>query len=221
MNKRMKRKNLIFILLVLILPSVLALNISSPENKWYNEKTVPVYITNDLESDFYYSLNYSSRWVSLCADTLICNTTIRVREEGENNITIKSVNENGKVNQSEVKFMIDSKNPRILKQGTLDRQFVNKKGFFINYSEKNVKEITLFYNGENKTKNCPNSTEQKEEQECIFNDADIVSNLTSLDGSYLGFWFTITDIAGNEITSKRRTVVGVDTTDPVVKFNST
>ena len=189
------------------------MNITSPLDKGiYNSKSILIDIELDEIGDLYYLDNIyeEDRWIRLCNNCDIYNRK-KSFKEGFNNITFKAVDVLGHESYKTRTFTIDSELPRIHK--TEPRSGYADGNFEIQYSEDNVKRITLFYGNEetgfrSKTlTDCPSG----EKQWCQF-----IVNLKDYDNQKIEYYFEVEDIAGSVKKSQIRQNLRVDTTFPVL-----
>lgn len=104
-------------------------------------------------------------------------------------------------------LFVDSKKPIIHSILPAKNKFTNGDLFYIKYSEDNLKEIKLFWEGVNgsggKILNCSSGRKQ----EC-----ETSVDLSIYDGKYIEYWLEVSDSVNTVITKK--TKVFVDTTSP-------
>ncbi|MCX6821900.1 MAG: hypothetical protein NTW30_03935 [Candidatus Aenigmarchaeota archaeon] len=137
--------------------------------------------------------------------------------DGEYTLVVRATDLAGNVGQSSIHFNIDSKPPKIIREYPQDRKYTNGT-FIIEYTEENVKEITLYYKGiwESTYKTKPLTTcESGKNKECVFN-VDHV-DLSAYNGLNINYYFVVrNDVA--ETTGRVHTV-NVDTTIPVITIH--
>lgn len=149
---------------------------------------------------------------TLCPNCVSYNKAMNFKQ-GFNDITIRAVN-GGEVKEKRISFFIDNLKPRITKTMPLQNKFANGE-FIVTYDESNVKSILLNYGTSGnvlsqESTTCPSGKAQS----CMFD-----ANLSELDGMSVDYWFTITDVANNAVSSKKIKVL-VDNTMPVINsFN--
>jgi len=132
-------------------------------------------------------------------------------KQGFNDITIRAV-KGGEVKEKRISFFIDNLKPRITKTMPLQNKFANGQ-FIVSYDESNVKNVALNYGISGnvlsqESTTCPGGKAQS----CMFD-----ANLSDFDGMGIEYWFTITDVANNAVSSKKVKVL-VDNTMPVINI---
>lgn len=145
---------------------------------------------------------------TLCPNCVSYNKVMSFKQ-GFNDVTIRAV-KGDEIMEKRVTFFIDNLKPRITKTMPLQNKFANGD-FIVNYDEANIKIIELKYGtgGNIVTQNstvCPNGKSQS----CMIN-----GDLTAYDGMEIEYWFIISDVANNMVSSKK-TKVFVDKTMPSI-----
>jgi len=130
-------------------------------------------------------------------------------KQGFNDITIRAM-KGGEIKEKRISFFIDNLKPRITKTMPLQNKFANGD-FIVSYDEANVKNVLLNYGTSgnvlsSESVSCPSGKAQS----CMFN-----VNLSDFDGMSVDYWFTITDVANNAVSSRKVKVL-VDNTMPVI-----
>jgi len=194
-------------------PPVMIIN-NPLNNQIYDSKSVLINIELDETGDLYYldNINEPDRWVRICSDCDIYNRNKNLNE-GFNNITFKAVDVLGHESYETRTFTIDSKIPRIHK--TEPRSEYASGLFQVQYTEANIKTITLFYGNIETGFKTESSTEctSGEKQWCSFN-----VDLKDYNDERIQYYFEIEDIAGNIKKSQIRQNLRVDTIFPI--FNN-
>lgn len=198
----------------------LTINDASPEEN-YNSRFLTVGLANgDEKSDFFYLKEES--WILLYKNNLTCTKKLTF-SEGENSLTVKAVNRDGKVDNETISFFVDSKKPRILSTSPRSGSFFNGNEFSVKYTEENLGTVTLFYGSNIDEINHEPETLVKTDSDCESGKNKVCDftnvNLSAYDGQTIWYWFDITDIVGNSEVSKKQKVK-VDTTAPVVLSHS-
>lgn len=149
--------------------------------------------------------------INLCPN---CNNVKRSVNfpEGPNEIIIRAV-KGVEVLEKRISFFIDNKKPRIIKTTPLPNKFISGD-FTIVYDESNLVKTELFYG----LKGSPVSTilncESGLKQTCTQH-----IDLGAYEGKSIEYWFTITDVANNIVSSKPIKVF-VDSLGPTINvFN--
>ena len=219
------KKNIMIVMILALscvfsLSVISALEINIPEEgEFYNSKTIDVSLSETVKSDFYY-LDLSrrvGRWRKICrVSGMECMKSIRFKE-GINDISFKSVSPyNSEI--VTVKFIIDSKKPRLSKELPRRNLIVNGSKFSINYREDNPKRLTLFYGvaGDLRSASKTNLVPGKKTE-------DFEVNLSDFNNMKIYYWFEMEDDAGT-ITSTARNrngqtvgkMLNVDTLAPII-----
>ena len=205
---------MVFLMLVLPLASA-GLTVSVPgEGVVYDSKSLTVSLSYDSSAKFYYSDNTNpGRWRKLCSRyDLSCEKKIRVKE-GNNSLAFKAVNTTGQTSDvTIVNFSVDSKKPRISTRYPRANSLVNNNTLFsVEYTEDNLRNVTLFYGENISTKtNC----ESGRHKTCEF-DVD----LTGYNGQDIFYWFVVSD--NSSVVISRKTKISVDTTAPDITNSMT
>ena len=195
-----------------------------------NESDLPVLIVNSPIDNTYYSstgvyfdlevdsdslLEYKNvddkraLWRTLCNDCTSYTGKVRLNE-GLNHISFKATNSNGLSAEKELIIGVDSKKPRINGKTYPENRKYADGTFSVTYDEENVKNVTLYYGINNYTdiqlENCPSGKKQT---------CSIDVNLSDYEGQSLNYHFTVEDVTGRTVDSKRNTVK-VDTVAPEI-----
>jgi len=194
-----------------------AINLINPtEGGVYTERAITFSFTLNEKSDVYYldNINGRGRWSRVCSG---CSSITQKRNfnEGLNDITIRAKDVNGNFGFKDVSFFIDSKKPKISKAEP-------KKGFAsgefsVEFTEANPQMLILHYgNSETGMQNSLLDVSEdcsligKEKYSCTTS-----VNIDDYDSQTIEYWFELTDLGGNVVTSKRQ-FLSVDTTFPVI-----
>ncbi len=194
--------------------AVFNLQIYSPLEKIYGEKRINFNMSSDEELKKISYINWNEikpRWKILCKDCLeYGNKKIKTKSfsDGNHNITIKAEDYSNQISEENILFSVDSTLPKILKTEPQRNQVTNGSNFYLEYTEDNLKEISLNWNPTQKL-NCNESGKNKE---CKF---DV--NLTAYDGEYINFYFNVSDYIRSVLS--RETRVFVDTTSPKLNIS--
>jgi hypothetical protein len=197
------------------------LTVMSPKNNTvYNEKGVYLNLKTDESSNIYYldNINGRGRWTQVCTSCTSYNKK-RNFNEGLNDLTFKATDKSGQSSYYNASFRIDSKKPKINKAEP-------KKGFSdgmvsVQFTEDNPVNLSLYYgNGESGMKN-----QRIDLNTCVIDKGKYNCNseleLNNYDNEQISYWFVLTDIAGNSVSSKVNTL-SVDMTFPTItSFNYT
>ncbi|MDD5193631.1 MAG: hypothetical protein PHF67_03525 [Candidatus Nanoarchaeia archaeon] len=201
-----------------VLPEYLIVN--SPVNgKTYDNSLIDINITLDvlgLKVDYIKWSFDKHTWRTLCTD---CNeyglSSVRNRafKEGDNEIEFRLMSYTGKILQEKtVKFSVDSKKPVIHRTKPSSGSTTNGDGFYVQYTEDNLKEINLYYAGKKITKTSAECPPGRKE-ECYF---DV--NLSKYSNNWIEYYFTVSDFASTE--SSKPAAIFVDINDPGLIINS-
>ncbi|HRZ85571.1 MAG TPA: hypothetical protein P5277_02215 [Candidatus Paceibacterota bacterium] len=176
------------------------ITINSPQNnQLYSTRKVTLGIAlNEQAKIEYTDLNDGrGRWSTFCKS---CSSGMKSLSfnDGENRYLIKATDGSGNEETKEIKFFIDSQKPRIHTFGPL-KGYADGT-FWVQYTEDNLQEVTINYGnvakGFNSTKitSCDNGKKQN---------CEIEVNLKKYDGQQIEYYFTIKDIAGSVVESKK------------------
>ena len=148
------------------------------------------------------------REVSLCRD---CEDYNRVKSfnDGWNNLTFKAIVDDNLVDEENVSFFIDSKDPQVSTTKPSSRKYTNGSDFYIKYTEDNCQTLKIFINGQEKLSNTCESGKNIEKTFYL--------NIGSFNGQEVEYKFMIVDIANNTKES-RSTKIKVDTVAPEIKY---
>ena len=203
----------------------IGIDIVLPENgRYYGSRHIPftVLLNNTVKTLEY--IDYFDailRWRSLCADCSKYNRT-KIFADGKfnetlghadswHNITIKATGAYGAVAEKNVSFFVDSRPPRLSRIIPRRNNVVNGSAFSIKYSEDNLQQISLHWNGSSMA--VLGGCEAGANKEC-----NVSINLAPYNNKSIEFYFNITDFV-RSVTS-RPISVRVDTVQPVLAVNS-
>ena len=165
--------------------------------------------SKELEKIEYINWNDNNpRWKRLCKDCDEYGFTrmkTKTLDEGLNNFSIRGVDDFGSVVKVDFDFFIDSKKPRISRVLPRQNAVVNGSGFYIKYSEDNLKGVELFWNS-TLILDCNESGRNKE---CW---VDV--NLSEHNNEIIEYWFRVSDNI-NVVDSKKTRII-VDTIAPKI-----
>jgi len=130
-------------------------------------------------------------------------------KEGDNNITIRATDGFGTVNEENISLFIDSREPRISRTLPRRNSVTNGTGFFVRYTEINLKDVFVSWNPSEQLVSC---NVPGKNQECT-----IDLDLTAFDGQEIEYWFNVSDDVRS--VESRRTKIKVDTTKPNITIN--
>ena len=150
----------------------------------------------------------SPKWVKLCSNCGYSYNKTKSFQEGWNNITIKATDIYGNIKEEDRLFFIDSKSPVISSTVPSRNKYTNGSNFYIKFREDNPKEVSVSFNP-TIALDLSKCTESRSYREC-YNDL----NLTDFDGTYIEYWFNVSDYASS-VTSKK-TMIKVDTSSPTI-----
>jgi len=183
------------------------ITVNNPKQGIYKTRKLNLNIYSDVYLNKLDYINYNDKkpkWTTLCTNCYSYNKS-KTFNEGNNNITISF---NSETILNEILFFVDSIDPNIDKTYPKSRSYINKSSFIINYTEDNLKEISLYING-NKilTKaDCPKGKKQG----CVF-----TPNINSYNNQKISYYFTVEDAAGN-IDITKPIEINVDMTNPII-----
>jgi len=202
--------------------SPLGLTVSSPVNgSIYEKRRIQLNITTNQEVDKIEYIDWNKRrpkWRRLCKD---CDEYGNLRKrfksfsEGSNDISIRA-KANGIKEEINIKFLIDSKKPKITK--TEPRSGFADGNFLAQIKEDNPTKLELIYgNDTNKINEDADLTLcyiEKRREKCPIN-----VNLSFFDNNEIKYYFILTDIV-NRTKDSRVRKLDVDYSDPIVNsFN--
>ena len=188
------------------------ITVNSPTNSAYGSRRVPFNITLNATVDLLEFINHNDtrpKWTRLCSD---CNEygnktkKTKTLNEGNNNLTIRATDSFGTVKEENISLFIDSKLPKILRTLPRRNSVTNGTGFYVKYTEDNLKEVLVSWNPTILLASC---TESGINKECY---VDI--DLSAFDGQEIEYYFNVSDDIRSTISKK--TTVLVDTTKPVL-----
>ncbi len=195
---------------------VFGLKVSSPENKTYGERRILFNISADSPENLakieYIEWNDGKRWTRLCSN---CRSYKREKTfgDGEHNITIRATDYYSQISEINIFFQVDSREPKIIKTVPGRGKTTNGTGFYIKYSEENLKQIFVYLNDSTKININKECNEPGINKECTSN-----LDLSAYNGKYIEYWFGVSDYI-REITPKP-TKIFVDITPPEIELNS-
>ncbi|MEN9626541.1 MAG: hypothetical protein RL557_869 [archaeon] len=192
-------------------PPVLTVNSPTNNNVYDSKKVLFDVSSNELIALYYMKNDGKENWKRLSSSTSSYSKTVSL-DEGENDITIKGVDEND--NEAEIvkTFFVDSKDPKI-KKTSPKSGFAN--GLFeVQFEEDNPTSLVLFYGTDSVTRqvvfNLDTCTTDRRKTTCTQQ-----VNLAEFDGEEIEYWVELEDIAGNTDESKP-IGLDVDMTAPVI-----
>jgi len=130
---------------------------------------------------------------------------------GYNELTFKAIVDDEVVDEKDVNFTIDYKDPRISK--TEPSRGFSDGNFYVEFKEDNPISLVLHYGNSIRTEVLNLSEDCEEERgksKC-----NVWVNLSDFDNKEIEYWFEIEDIAGNTDESRKREV-DVDMTNPIL-----
>lgn len=167
------------------------LNIISPAEISTSRSTL-LEITSNNPVFLYYGFRDTGRLTQLAKSVTKLSKKISLKE-GQNNITIKAVDNNNKTIIKELSVFVDSKKP-VIKSYT--RTKLNGT-FEIKFQEDNVKSVKL--NIENKSNEIlENCRLVKSDYLCSF-----FVDLHDYNNKTITYYFTLEDISGNKVTTSK------------------
>ncbi len=192
---------------------------SPAQDEVYTERSVMLDLEVNEEADIYYYDNIVNRgiWTRVCTDCLGYSRT-RSFSEGLNNLTFKATDAIGNEAYLTRSFFVDSKKPKIKK--TEPKKGFSDGNFYVEIQEANPTSLVLHYGDTNpgmRTANvdletCEDIKGNSEKKACYIN-----VPLIDYDGKQIEYWFDLTDISGNNDTSKHL-ILDVDTTYPFINY---
>lgn len=194
------------------------LNIINPvQDHIYKERALPLILETDESSNILYTdlINGRGKWTTVCQHCDSYNNK-RSFKEGLNSLMFQAKDESGNKAYKNVSFFLDSQKPRI--SMTMPRKGFASGTFELDMKEDNPKTLVLHYGNINSTfleKALDIDTEctaAKGKSHC-----ETSVNLDSFNGGSVLYWFVLTDIADNLVSSKP-VQVDVDTQFPVVTY---
>jgi len=185
------------------------MNISSPIQDFvYDKRMVPINLSLSNKVNFLKYASNGDGMKTLCRN---CDgygydeLKKKPFSDGFHELRIWSMFDTGNA-YAYLNFTVDTKRPRIKKCAPKKNKFTNGSGFYVKYTEKNIKEISVNWNPRRVLGECESGRNKK----CYF-DLD----LNAYDGEKIRYWFEVEDIAGNNKKS-RPVEIKVDVTAPVV-----
>jgi hypothetical protein len=190
------------------------------DSSLFESKKVLVEFSLDEVADVYSldTVNGRGKWNKICSNCDAGSPSFSKGvsfDEGRNIIQFKVVDEAGNTAYSNnVSFFVDSKKPKIKK--TLPKKGFANGDFWVDFQEANPASLTLYYGNNGSSSKtvdlstCVPSGTSNEKQSC-----SVHADLSSYDGQEINYWFTLTDIVGNSVSSKPLDI-SVDMTSPVI-----
>jgi hypothetical protein len=138
--------------------------------------------------------------------------------DGTKTMIVKATDYAGNPGQSSVTFIVDTKPPKIMKQSPSNKKYTNGT-FVVYYTEKNLKDVTLYYKGilegvvESDYKPVPASCEAGINKEC-----KVYVDLKDYNGRIIFYYFIVSDQVSQ--TQSKTYTETVDTTKPTVTIIS-
>ncbi len=200
------------------IPDILDLIVHTPEEKDYHMNKIPIALrtTQTASSIEWYNANDKNpRFLTLCRDCNeygISKEKFRSFKEGENNIIVRATDLFGMIIEKDLRFTVESKPPIIFT--TTPHTGFALNPFSIEFREENPTLLSITYTTDRET----NTQEldllacekRKKRTQCTH-----TLDLTPFDGQTISYYFTLTDSADNQATSRERTLM-VDLTPPVI-----
>ncbi len=194
---------------------IFTMDVNSPEEAYYGNKRVAYDIEFSETVSLVEYIDYMDvrpRWKLLCRD---CNqygntrAVFKTAKEGNNSIGIRATDSRGLTQEQNVSFFVDSKVPRIARTLPRRNAVSNGTGFYVKYTEDNVRSVELFWDGGENV-----SCDSGINQECALG----YVNLSAHDGEYLNYYFQVSDYV-RSVQSKPLTIL-IDTTHPDIQVSS-
>ncbi|MFA5856395.1 MAG: hypothetical protein WC867_03490 [Candidatus Pacearchaeota archaeon] len=199
-------------------PNDYSFNVFSPLNGIYSTRNVLFNISSNEKLSKIVLINQNdknpkdSELCKNCYEYGYTRRKTKTLNEGENNLTIKTIDSFSNIKQEERVIYIDSKKPIVHKVGPR-KQTYNNGSFYIKYSEDYLQNITLYYGIEGAQVNSLSQTcEQGKNKECFF-----FIDLKDYWTNYIDYWFIVSDRVNQVKTEKIR--IKIDTTTPELKVN--
>jgi hypothetical protein len=191
--------------------------VHSPTAGIYGEKKVQFNITALGYVEKMEYIDWSSDrliWMRLCTWCTgygNIQKSMKAFKDGAHNITIKATDYFGQVKDENIVFSVDSIKPKISKTLPVRNKVTNGSGFYIRYTENNLKEVSISLNaaeGVPKTvlENC---NEPGKNKECT-----VDLDLSDYDGQEVEYYFSVSDYVRS--VDSKPTIIKVDTTSPVL-----
>lgn len=194
-------------------PPVLTI-LNPEEGRVYTERSVLLKLLVDEIASISYADNSESRlrWTRVCNE---CSSYEKPRsfKEGKNNLIFMAEDVVGNTAFKELMFFIDSRIPKITK--TLPKKGLISSTFRVEFKEENPSTLTLNYG--NEAKGFRSSA--LDITKCSLLRGRYSCNkeiaLADFNSQEISYWFELTDIAGNSVSSKPL-MLEVDTTPPII-----
>ncbi len=186
----------------------LSVNWPFSDNGIFTKQSFFMDIATNKISSIYMIDNIAGKQRNLCPNCNSYRKSVNFKQ-GLNDITIRAV-KGLEVKETSIKFFIDNQKPRISRTLPASNKYANGS-FVVYYDEANLKKVELSY-GET------SNILKKELTGCESGKAKSCStyvDLSAFDGKTIDYWFTITDIADNSVSSRSLKIL-VDKTAPVI-----
>ena len=185
------------------------LEVFSPlDSKIYNHKNILINISGNKIFDWIVYKYFNKKTLTtLCRG---CQTYVREKRfsDGRYNLSFQAIKDDKIADEFSVSFVVDTEIPKIIRTYPKKNSFVNKE-FGIRYDKEGIREVSIFYNGENlngfKVLDCENVGDECWTQ----------VDLEDYNGE-LKYYFIVEDIAGN-IAKSKPIEVFVDSKKPEIK----
>jgi hypothetical protein len=178
----------------------------------YTSKSVSFDISLDEIGDVYYTDNIygEGKRTRVFSERKTYIKKISLKE-GFNSITLFATDKNENEGNKTVTLFVDSKIPKIKKTYPAKGKYATGD-FTVDYTEENLKEVSLYINGEKKLTrtDCPSTSKTAS---CTF-DIDI----SQYDGQEINYDFKLKDLV-TEVSLRAPVTVKVDTTFPTLTIN--
>ena len=200
-------------------PPINRLTIIRPNQLIYNDRKIQFNITLNQQVDkitYVDNEEERPREKNLCSRDCLGYGNDRIKtitfNDGFHNLTIRAIKNNTIVDTKNIKFLVDSEDPRISK--TEPRRGFASGIFNVEFTEDNPTQLILFYGNSILTHSI------NIEDECTLDrtryKCETEVDLNDFDGQEIQYWFNLTDIVGNSVTNRPVTRIKVDTTSPVL-----
>lgn len=189
-------------------PLTLTANFPFPDNGMFTKTNFFMDIYTNKIAHIDLIDNVAETQKILCPNCMVYQRS-QTFKQGFNDITIRAV-KGTEILEQRIRFFIDNKKPRISKTLPQSRKYANGE-FSVFYDEANLKKVELYYG-------LVESPVIKQATGCengVRKNCTTVVDLSAFDGQEISYWFSITDIADNNVVS-RSYIVKVDKTSPVI-----
>ncbi|MDD5178156.1 MAG: hypothetical protein PHT54_02650 [Candidatus Nanoarchaeia archaeon] len=182
------------------------------EGNIYTSKSVSFDISLDEIGDVYYTDNIygEGKRTRVFSERKTYIKKISLKE-GFNSITLFATDKNGNEGNKTVTLFVDSKIPKIKK--TYPKKGTYTTGeFTVEYTEENLKEVSLYINGEKKLTrtDCPSTSKTAS--------CTLSVDVDQYDGQEINYDFKLKDLV-TEVSLKMPVTVKVDITPPTLTVN--